>query len=66
MKWIRVFAPKTPDNMEIIKFNMKIKANIPRVLKNFLLNVFFKEIKNAIKGFLFLKNRQGMYKNVIK
>ena len=39
---------------------------MPSVLKNGLLNVSFKEIKNAINGFLFLKNKQGMCKNVIK
>ena len=50
------------DNIEIIKFAKNIKTKTPNVLKNFLLNKSFKEVKNAINGFFFLKNTVGKNK----
>ena len=38
---------------------------MPNVMKNFLLNKSLKEIINATKGFLFLKNIAGRY-NIVK
>ena len=55
--------PKNEDNTDTKIFATRIKKKIPIVLKIFLLKISFKEIKNAQKGFLFLKNRAGMYKN---
>ena len=63
MKCINTFAPKIVENNDKKKLKTKINKNIPVVFKIFLLNKSFKLTKNAISGFLFLKNRAGMYKN---
>ena len=59
-----MFDSKLAENSVIIKLMINMSKKSPVVLKIFLLKRSFREIKNAIKGFLFLKNNAGTYRNI--
>ena len=61
-----ILPAKKVDNKEIIKLTIKIRKKTDIVLNIFLLKRSFKDIKNAMNGFLFLRNNAGKYNKNIK